>query len=391
MRHNSRHLRPVNRVETNDDSPVDRVSILMRGAYNVGKTSLCKAFIEALDEMKMKNDKSSVRPGIEASAYGVYSRRLNMKDIVPFFTNPKHVAEKYFSDSHCVIVNLVDTAGFDTHMSRLPESMIRDVDAVMLLFSCDSKEDSLRCCHVAYDILVRSPQLSSSVFKEYYQEQPKMVIREVESSGRTTTDTTPKFPIFMLVGTKGDLVRVYNNNNNNNSYKETLFDMNKIRDYWGTIKIEEDAYTVNQYKKLNELENKIITQNHFALTRTQFTSAVNGGGVLKTFLTLIANIIETRLTIIQEEEKEGCVLITKSTTMSEQQQQQQQEIEPVLSDLSSELRRVNKKTTTTTTLHRRAMNMQQREGFALHDNNNSYDGRNTDSVIEKIPNKDECC
>lgn len=406
---------------------VDRVSILIRGAYNVGKTSLCKAFVGALDEMvysRSQRERGAViiRPGIEATTYGVYSRRLNMKDIIPFFTSQQQKqhavsSSPYHSSSntHYVMVNLIDTAGFDTNISRLPDSMIRDVDAVMLLFSCDLKEDSLRSCHVAYNILEKSPQLSSSVIEEYQyqnqqqQQQEEEVSAEIiyERSNQSlfaTSPQHPKFPIFKMVGTKGDLI--VNNNSVNNNNKAPS-DLNKIKDYWSTLRREDDLYSVSQYEKLIELENKIVKQNQFQLAKTEFTSAVNGGGVLKAFLSLVANILETRMTL-QEEilTHRSSHLIEKrreidpKTTTTHAQFKPPPSPQPVLSDLSLELKRVNKKTAATPcTYTNRRLNsygtMTKNGRITLESAHATTNTSTNDDESEKKLNKEkddnECC
>lgn len=347
--------------DENDADPIDRVNILIRGAYNVGKTSLCQAFMEALDEMESvkKNRRTHLNdstPVFDNTSYGVYTRRLNLKDMIPFLTNSQEVSTtnttitnvvneptSIFSNNtkRYVLVSLIDTAGFDTNIGRLPNSMIRDVDGVMLLFSCDLEEDSLRCCHVAYNILARSPQLSSrlNLMEEGEGGGDDFLIGEYQQPLITKT---PRYPVFMLVGTKGDLVTPCSLN------------VNGIKDYWACVKREENPRVAHQYISLLDLENKISKQGGFKMTQTHFTSSLTvlngskkGGGVLKAFMSLVYKVLETRskASRVTSEMRRMVGDLDHSSAYSEK--------EPIKknSDLNSELRRVNRKSTGYTSLY----------------------------------------
>jgi GTPase SAR1 family protein len=396
-----------NHLHNCDGDDVDRISILIRGAFNVGKTSLCSAFTEALDHLESKSKfHKNTRPNIEATSYGVYSKRINVRSLKSFNPNSKELS--IFKDSHGVIVNLIDTAGFDTNIGRLPNSMIRDIDAVMLLFSCDLKEDTLRSCQVAYSALLSSNQLSSAINRGPREDIHREYIFRDTAIG--DKEQTKQFPIFTLVGTKGDLVIFDKKNQEDVAISTDIIDLpsnlNEIKDYWASISKYEDPYAANQYERLIELETRISRDTNFFMVPTEFTSAscgvVGGKNVLKTFYALIIKVLETRVSLreqsIDDRKTNERDTVEKSNTTTSH-----------ISDLNSELRRVNKKTTnSSTTSNKDVINLRGErkiQSYGSLDNNMRTNRGGTgggftlgDNFLSKVfipddngDNKEECC
>lgn len=350
-----------------DDKPehVERISILVRGAYGVGKTKLCRAFLRSIDELINSSEKdhntnddddyddeSDYGATNGGGFYGVYTKTIPMNLLLPFSSSPKTVSLLTPENLHCgysterkwlpnmATIRLVDTTGFDTNIGSLPNSMIRDIDAVMLLFSCCSQDRSWRSCPIAYENLKKEPRLSSSV------DITNPIRRNTNNSIHTNTgenddndsivgdesedefenirftptlknkekekkkSTLRKLPVFMLIGTKGDLQL----DHSDMIHPEERKELNIIREIWtkpdqfnqkeymwrdqpDSYKKYKNELDLLRHHRLSLLESR-IKRDKYKLMPTQFTSAIRptkNSGVLKAFLSLIMKIIEMRL------------------------------------------------------------------------------------------------
>ncbi len=126
----------------------EAIRILVRGTKNCGKTSLCSAIFEvASDE---RETEASVRGGAFAFRSFLVKEALLEKVQIG-----EEDGERCGFETRSLLLEIIDTAGFDSVPTPLPSSMTRAVDAVFYLVPLDPREvkasNAASWCRLAHE------------------------------------------------------------------------------------------------------------------------------------------------------------------------------------------------------------------------------------------------